>query len=212
MNIALVEDRASLRQTFARMLEAIPGHRLAAAFASAEEARAVIRPAMADLLVVDLDLPGESGIEFIRWLQESALGIPAVVWTIHDGRDAVYAALKAGAVGYLEKGAKVHEFQTALEGIEEGGAPMSPRIARRLLVDVLSPSVSPRPTEDISFREREVLRAVAAGQTHKEIAAELAISPFTVRAHIKHIYRKLHVMGRAQALQRAREIGLIVDR
>lgn len=123
MNIALVEDRASLRQTFARMLEAIPGHRLVAMFASAEEAKDGIRPGMADLLVVDLDLPGENGIEFIRWLQESALRIPAAVWTIHDGRDAVYAALKAGAVGYLEKGAKVHEFQTALEGIEEGARP-----------------------------------------------------------------------------------------
>ena len=210
MNIILVEDRAPLRHTFARMVESLLGHRLAAAFASAEEARDALQPGMADLLVVDLDLPGDSGIEFIRWAQEKGLGIPAVVWTIHEGRESVYAALKAGAVGYLVKGAKVHEFQTALEGIEEGGAPMSPRIARRLLLDALDSPAPPQSAGDISFREREVLRAVAAGRTHKEIAADLSISPFTVRSHLKHIYRKLHAVGRAQALRRARDIGLIV--
>lgn len=123
MNIALVEDRASLRQTFARMLEAIPGHRLVAMFASAEEAKDGIRPGMADLLVVDLDLPGENGIEFIRWLQESALRIPAAVWTIHDGRDAVYVALKAGAVGYLEKGPRFTSSKPPWRGLRRGARP-----------------------------------------------------------------------------------------
>lgn len=211
MRIALVEDIAALQETFARMIQAIPGHSLAAAFPSAEAAKDAFQPGLADLFVVDLDLPGASGIEFIRWLQESGAAIPAVVWTIHDGRDAVYAALKAGAVGYLAKGARLPELQAALDGIAEGGSPMSPRIARRLIDDLLGPAAPPASADDISARERKVLRAVAAGQTHKEIAAELGISPATVRSHLKHIYKKLHAVGRAQALQRARQIGLILD-
>ena len=165
MNIVLVEDLPALRETFARMVEAMPGHRLVAAFPTAEEAMQELRPGMADLLVVDLDLPGQGGIEFIRWLQDSPLQVPAVVWTIHEGREAVYAALKAGAVGYLAKGAKVHEFHAALDGIAEGGAPMSPRIARRLVEDLLNPVAPLPPAEDLSVREREVIRAVARGET-----------------------------------------------
>ena len=210
MNLVLVEDLPALRETFARMVEAMPGHRLVAAFPTAEEAMQGLRPGMADLLVVDLDLPGQGGIEFIRWLQDSPLQVPAVVWTIHDGREAVYAALKAGAVGYLAKGAKVHEFHAALDGIAEGGAPMSPRIARRLVEDLLNPVAPLPPAEDLSMREREVIRAVARGETHKEIAIALGISPLTVRSHLKHIYKKLHAIGRSQALRRAREMGLIL--
>lgn len=211
MKIALVEDLPALQATFASMLAAIPGHPLVATFASAEAAMEAVRPGLADLLVVDLDLPGASGIEFIRWLHESGLAIPAVVWTIHEGRDSVYAALKAGAVGYLAKGAKLPELQTALDGIAEGGAPMSPRIARRLLDDLLGPSAPLVSADEVTARERRVLRAVAAGQTHKEIGTELGISPATVRSHLKHIYKKLHAVGRAQALRRARDMGLIVD-
>ena len=210
MNIALVEDLPALQDTFASMLAAIPGHLLVAIFASAEAAMQAVRPGVADLLVVDLDLPGASGIEFIRWLRESGIAIPAVVWTIHEGRDSVYAALKAGAVGYLAKGARLPEMQAALDGIAEGGAPMSPRIARRLIDDLLNPSAPTPLAEDLSLRERAVLRAVASGKTHKQVGADLGISPLTVRSHLQHLYRKLHVTGRAEALQRARNLGLII--
>lgn len=210
MNIALIEDNPGLQEAFARLLKAVPEHALACIFGSAEDARAGLRPGMADLLVVDLGLPGETGVDFIRWLQSSGLGIPAVVWTVHEGRDAVYAALKAGAIGYLDKGAKAPEIQTALEGIAQGGSPMSPRIARRLIDDLLNPSAATPPAEELSLRERAVLRAVASGQSHKQIAADMGISPLTVRSHIQHIYRKLHVTGRAEALHRARNLGLII--
>lgn len=210
MNIALIEDSPGMQEAFARLLNAMPGHRLAGVFGSSEEAMASLKPGAADLLVVDLELPGANGVDFIRWLQGSGLGIPAVVWTVHEGREAVYAALKAGAIGYLDKGAKAHELQTALEGIAQGGSPMSPRIARRLIDDLLNPSAPTPLAEDISLRERAVLRAVASGKTHKQIGADLGISPLTVRSHLQHLYRKLHVTGRAEALQRARNLGLII--
>jgi len=212
VNIALIEDNPGLQATFAALLKHLPGHALASVFGSAEDAIEGLKPGMADLLVVDLELPGISGVDFIRWLQTSGLGIPAVVWTVHEGRDSVYAALKAGAIGYLDKGAKAPELQTAIEGIAQGGSPMSPRIARRLLDDLLGPAAPPRLAEDISVRERAVLRAVASGHSHKQIASDMGISPLTVRSHLQHIYKKLHVSGRAEALQRARDLGIIIGR
>ena len=164
MKIALVEDNPLLRDTFASLLARVPGHSLVAAFGTAEDALAGLQPGMADLLVADLDLPGRSGIELIARVQEEPLALPAVVWTVYDGADSVYAAIKAGAIGYLLKSMGRRELQGALHEIEEGGAPISPRIARRLLRDLAAPepreSSEPDPatdTNELSIRERAVL-------------------------------------------------------
>ncbi len=210
MKIALIEDHPDLRQTFSDLVAVLRGHRLVASFSSAEAAQAGLRPRMADIAVVDLDLPGASGVEFIRWLQVSGLGLPVVVWTIHEGRDVVYAALKAGAVGYLVKAIEPHEMQAALDEIQAGGAPMSPRIARRLLQDLVDPVPPVEPAQGLSNREREILRYIGQGLSHKEVGSTLGISPGTVHAHLNHIYKKLHVVGRTQALTRAEQLGLIV--
>lgn len=216
MKIALVEDTPLLRETFGRLLAQLPGHSLVAAFPSAEDALAALQPGAADLLVADLDLPGQTGIELIARVRDQPLALQAVVWTVYDGADSVYAALRAGAVGYLLKSMGVEDLRRALLEIEQGGAPMSPRIARRLLRDLIpvddDPSVRP-PAEDpkrLSVRERHVLRAVAAGHSHKEIASEMGISAATVHTHLKRIYRKLHAVGRDDALQRARDLGIVV--
>ena len=209
MKLALVEDAPSLRQAFADLVALLPGRRLVASYPTAEAARRELRPGTADLVVVDLDLPGESGVDLIRWLGTWDRTLPAVVWTIHEGRDIVYSALKAGAVGYLVKAVGVRDVEVALTEIEAGGAPMSPRIARRLLKDLVDSTPSPTPAEDLSLREREVLRAVARGATHKEIAIALGMSPHTVHSHLKHIYKKLHAVGRAEAVARARHLGWV---
>lgn len=169
-----------------------------------------LRTGMADLIVVDLDLPGETGVEFIRWLQGSPFATPCVVWTIHEGRDVVYSALKAGAVGYLLKSIQPTELRSAFEEIQAGGAPMSPRIARRFLRDLVDRNPTSSPAESLSVRERCILRFVARGDSYKEISAALGISPNTVHSHLNKIYRKLHAMGRNEALARAQELGLIV--
>ncbi len=210
MKIALVEDTAALRDTFADVLSAVHGHELVCAYPTAEEARRDLHPGKVDLFVVDLDLPGETGVEFIRWLHGSGHGIPSVVWTIHEGRDVVYAALKAGAVGYLIKSIQPVEMQVALDEIQAGGAPMSPRIARRLLNDLMDTTTPVPPIESLTTRERSILRAVARGESYKQISAAFGISPNTVHTHLNNIYRKLHVIGRAEALARAQAMGLIV--
>lgn len=210
MKLALVEDNSELSASFARLVAALPAHDLVASYPTAEAALAGLRPGLADLLIADLDLPGQSGIELIRQLQGSPQELPVVVWTIYECRDHVYAALKAGAIGYLLKSAGVSELDAALREFAEGGAPMSPRIARRLLRDLVDTGAPPALTKPMSARERDVLRAVARGDSHKDISARLGISMHTVHSHLRNIYKKLQVLGRSEALQRARELGLIV--
>lgn len=214
MKIALVEDNPLLRDTFVSLLARVPGHSLVATFGSAEEALAGLQPGMADLLVADLDLPGRSGIELIARVQEPPLALQSVVWTIYDGADSVYAAIKAGAIGYLLKSMSRRELQGALQEIEEGGAPISPRIARRLLRDLAAPvpTSQSEPDDDphkLSIRERAVLRMIADGHCRKEIADDLGVSVNTVHTHVKRIYRKLHVTGRMDAIHRARQLGIL---
>lgn len=212
MNLVLVEDHPELRATFAELLATSPRHRLVAAYASAEDAMAGLVAAAPGLVIVDLDLPGTSGVQLIQWMGKALPDVPAVVWTIHEGRDVVYAALKAGALGYLVKSLDPAELRAALEEIEGGGAPMSPRIARRLLRDLVDGVPAPSPGDALTLRERDVLRAVARGESHKDIADGLGMSANTVHSHLKHIYKKLHARGRAEALARAQELGLIVRR
>lgn len=213
MNLVLVEDNPGLSEAFARMVAELPAHRLVGAFPSAEAALEVLRPGMADLLVVDLDLPGQTGVELIARVREEPLGLSSLVWTIFDGHAAVYSALKAGALGYLLKATGVEELEDALRLFEQGGVPMTPRIARRLLRDMVQaePLAEPEPDHGLSLRERSVLRAIAAGHSHKEVAQQMGISQHTVHTHLKRIYRKLHAAGRDQALERARRLGIVVQ-
>jgi len=214
VKIVLVEDNPLLRDTFVSLLARVPGHSLVATFGSAEEALAGIQPGTADLMVADLDLPGQSGIELIARVQEQPLALQAVVWTVYDGAESVYAAIKAGAVGYLLKSMSRRELEAALHEIEEGGAPISPRIARRLLRDLATPeptseSDAADDRQELSIRERAVLRMIADGHGRKEIAASLGVSVHTVHTHVKRVYRKLHVTGRDDAIHRARQLGIL---
>jgi len=217
VKIALVEDDVQVYDTFASLLGRVPGHALVGTFGSAEEALAGLQPGMADLLVADLDLPGRSGIELIARVQEPPLALQAVVWTVYDGADSVYAAIRAGAIGYLLKSMSRRELQGALKEIEEGGAPISPRIARRLLRDLATPGPTAEPDavggpHELSVRERAVLRMIADGHCRKEIAESLGVSINTVHSHVKRVYRKLHVTGRNDAIHRARQLGILAGR
>lgn len=211
MRIAVVEDNDLLRENLAQMLAKMPGCVVKASYQTAEAALADLRPRGVDLLIVDIELPGMSGIELIRRLCDEGRHIPALVWTIHEDREVVYAALKAGAVGYLLKGCKADELASSLRHVAEGGAPISPNIARRLIQEFVMGSGAP-PAIDLTQREREVLRAVAAGYCYKEIAANLKLSAHTVHTHIKHIYAKLQAKNRSEALRHAQQIGLVVRR
>lgn len=208
LNLILVEDDRELRESLADALGREDGLVVGGAFASAEAAVAHADWGGADILLSDLELPGMSGVELIRWVRTTHDDVISAVHTIHDDRDLVFRSIEAGAVGYVMKGADAGEIATQLRGLREGLAPVSPAIAMMLL-RALGPEADAGQTEPLSTREVELLRLVAAGYRYKEVAATLGISTNTVQSHIRRIYIKLQADDRRGLIRRARVLGLI---
>jgi two-component system NarL family response regulator len=176
-------------------------------YASAEEALARLELYPPDILLVDLDLPGMHGTELIQRVKQILPQVEIMVYTIFEDRDTVFAAIKAGASGYILKGSPPRELIESLQNLHQGGSPMSPKIARKVIHEFqLSSEAEENP---LSFRESAIVRSIEQGLSYKEIAELFFISPHTVHTHIKNIYEKLQASGRRDALQRARRRGII---
>lgn len=174
--------------------------------ASLAAARAALADHVPDLALVDLGLPDGSGIDFIEQLSRQHPACITVVSSITGDDAQLFAALKAGAQGYLLKEQPAPELATLLRGIAQGQPPLSPAIARRLIRHFQL--VSPPDEAHLTSRERQVLTLLARGLRLTEIAADLGISRHTVSDHVKHIYGKLNISSRAEAALRARSLGL----
>jgi len=208
MRLCIVEDNQPLLANLQLLLGGEPGCTVVGAYTSAEEALAADPWARCDLLLVDIDLPGVSGVELIREVHRRYPELQALVHTISEDRDVVFAAIKAGAMGYLLKGGSPRELIESLRSLHAGGAPMSPRIARKFLLELQAPAVASDPA-GLTPREIDVLKSIAQGMSYKEIADAIGRSPHTVHAHIKAAYEKLQAADRAAALRKARSLGLI---
>jgi two-component system NarL family response regulator len=207
LRLLIVEDDQLLRENLRALLSGESGVRVVAACASAEEALPLLASARPDVMLSDLGLPAMSGIELIRKARDVLPSLDIMVLTVSEDREAVFAALKAGAAGYIVKGATPRELVEALDALRAGGAPMSPKIAR-LVVKTFHDT--PPPEEFLlSAKERAVLGGIQEGRSYKEIAAAMNISPHTVHSHIKHIYEKLQATDKRDALVKARRKGLI---
>jgi two-component system NarL family response regulator len=210
LNLLIVEDDALLRENLRVLLSGEPGLRLAATCASAEEALGVLRARAAppaDVMLTDLGLPGLGGVELIRQAKALCPELDILVLTVSEDRDAVFAALKAGASGYIVKGATPRELVESIAELRAGGAPMSPKIARLVIRNFQD---TPADGDDLlTAKERGVLAGIASGLSYKEIAAQLFISPHTVHSHVKHVYEKLQARDKRDALAKARRKGLI---
>ncbi len=197
--VAIVEDDLVLRTTLSQLINQTRGFRCVAACASGEDAVAAIPPLKPTVVIMDLNLPQMTGIECIRRLSDVLPLTPIMVLTVYEDGAHIFEALKAGACGYLLKRCEPEDVLTAITEAREGGAPMSSQIARRVVSSFREPA-APAGIAMLTDREGQLLSLLSKGFANKEIANEMAISVPTVRTHLRHIYEKLHVRSRAEAI------------
>jgi len=199
IHVAIVEDNDSIRESLALILNNSPGFGRCGAFRTAEEALRKIPQISADVVLMDINLPGKSGIECVRLLKELQPTLQSIMLTIEtDGRK-VFESLKAGATGYLVKNLPPTEILAAVAEVHRGGSPMSSQIARLVVQQFQQPSQE-RSHPQLTPRETEVIELAAKGYRSKEIADSLSLSTQTVETHFRNIYEKLHVRSRAEAV------------
>ena len=198
--IALVEDSAPMRRNLERMLRRAPGVRCVCACGTAEEALEQIPLCKPDVVLMDINLPGASGIECTARLKLLMPAMQVIMLTVYEDTTSIFSALKAGACGYLLKRSSPAEILEALTAVQTGGAPMTSEIARKIVMTFQTPAPVAGDAATLSAREQEILKLLSKGMVSKEIADALAISYHTVRVHTKHIYEKLHVRSRAEAV------------
>ena len=199
----LIEDNEPYRTTALRVISRIDGVRTAQSYKSCEAAlRALEQGERPDIVLIDVGLPGMSGIEGIPRIKEHVPNAKVVVLTVFDDEDKVFRAICAGADGYLLKGASFDEVRDALAEVRRGGAPMNGRIAKMVLRS-FSRSNFAQPDYGLTPRERQILEALVKGLTKKEIAAQLDVSFHTVDFHQRSIYQKLQVHNRGGAIAKA---------
>jgi DNA-binding NarL/FixJ family response regulator len=207
MQIVIVEDNRLLLENLRLLLNGEEGIKVTGAFASAEEALPELSQCAPDVMLTDLDLPGISGIELTRRVKGSFPDIDIMAYTIFEDRETVFSAIKAGASGYILKGSTPRELIESLNSLYRGGAPMSPKIARKVIQEFQDETVIE--SSLLSHREKEIVRGIEQGLTYKNIAEKFFISPHTVHTHIKNIYEKLQAKDRPEAISKARRKGII---
>ena len=201
--VAIVEDNSALGASLRKVIESSEGLECVGVWSSGEEALKKVEAFRPDVVLMDINLPGISGIEATARIKKHLPETQIVMVTVYGDHDKIFAALKAGASGYLLKRSSPTDVREAIQEVLTGGAPMSSSIARRIVEAFHAPSSDEG--DDLSPRENEVLKLVADGLVNKEIAMELGISVQTVRVHVKHIYEKLHIRSRVEAANWYRE-------
>lgn len=210
MRVLLVDDHALFRDGIASLLTAW-GIEVVGQASDGLEALEKVRLLQPDLVLMDVKMPRCNGLEATRLINAEMRQVKIVMLTVSDDEQDLFEAIKAGAQGYLLKNLRGEEFMEMLAGISRNEAPISPTLASKILAEFARKSAKPAtslPKEELSERERDVLRLLAQGQTNKDIAAYLYVSENTVRYHIKNILAKLHLRNRAQAAAYAVQQGL----
>lgn len=203
LGVAIIEDQGPIREGLRLLIDGTPGFRCTGAFGSMEEAlRRFCHPAP-ELALVDIGLPGLSGIEGIPLLRERHPGMTILVLTIYGDDDRIFAALCSGASGYLLKKTQPAKLLEALKEAAEGGSPMSPEVARRVIGLFSRVRPPEKAIYDLTPHEVRLLQLLAEGHNYKTAANVLNVSPNTIAFHMKHIYEKLHVHSKSEAVAKA---------
>ncbi len=201
IRVALVEDRAEERETFAELLNSSPGFACVAACASAREALRVLPDCKPDIVLMDIQMPGMSGIDCVRQLQPMLPQTQVMMLTVVEDYERIFQALAAGATGYLLKKTEGPKLLEAVRELHVGGAPMSGQVARKIVAAFhQTPASSSSTDEPLSPIEESILQRLARGLLYKEVAEDLNIAASTVRTHVWRIYRKLQVHNRTEAI------------
>jgi DNA-binding NarL/FixJ family response regulator len=201
-SVSIVEDDAPVRKILAGWIAGADGFECRSEHRTGEIALTQLPQKNPDIVLMDINLPGMSGIECVRRLKPLLPKTQFLMLTVYEDADHIFDALKAGATGYLLKQTPHDELVAALRNVSAGGSPMTGSIARKVVQSFQRPAPPREAAENLSPREREVLHLLASGYLYKEIAEALNISVPTVNTHIRHIYEKLHVRSRSQALAR----------
>ena len=208
-SIWIIEDHAAFRRTLVRILNAEDGLQCPRDFDSCEKALAALaRDDAPDLILLDVGLPGMSGLEGIRLIKERSPKALVVILTVFEDDDKVFSAICAGAAGYLLKTSSATEITQAVRDALNGGSPMTSRIARRVL-DMFSKLAPKQSDYGLSDREKEILQLMVTGLIKKEIADRLTLSIHTVDTYLRRIYEKLEVNTRTGAVAKALKEGLV---
>jgi DNA-binding NarL/FixJ family response regulator len=202
IKVAIIEDQEKIRVGLAALISGTNGFACTGVWATVEEALAGVDGALPDIVLVDIGLPGLSGIEGIRMLKERHPELVPLVLTVYEDEGRIFGALCAGACGYLLKGTPPARLIESLREAMEGGSPMSPQIARRVVEHFQSPH-RPAPAYDLTPHERRILRRLVDGYHYQTAADELGVSVNTIRFHLRSIYEKLQVHSKAEAVAKA---------
>jgi DNA-binding NarL/FixJ family response regulator len=202
VRLALVEDVAEMRESWRQLIDGLPGFRCVCTCASGREALRVLPAEAPDVIVMDIQMPGMTGIECTLRLKELLPKTPILILTVSADTQTVFRALEAGADGYLLKRSRPDQLQTAIQEVLEGGAPMTSEIARRVVASFRERAAKRDETARLTPREEEVLGYLSKGFANKEIAVKMSVSYETVRDHLRNIYEKLHVHSRTEAVAR----------
>lgn len=200
IRICLVEDHQATRETLLKLLRLAPDVVCLGAYANAEEAEAEMAKNPPEVVLMDINLPGRSGIEAVARLKRAHPGLECIILTTYEDTDLIFDALRAGASGYLLKRSAPEELVPAIRDVHRGGAPMSIKIARRVVSHFHQIRKPVNEVEMLTRREGEILENLARGLSYKQIADQLGLSPHTVNNHLRRIYEKLHVQTRTEAV------------
>ena len=205
IRVLIVDDHPVVREGLRAVLEDTKEMHVVGEVGSAEEALSSVERALPDIVLLDLELPGMNGVDAIPRFADAASHPRVIILTAYDTEERVLAALKAGAVGYVLKGAPAGEIAQAIRAVAGGGSYLTPRVAARVVAQVKAP----RRSGLLTARERQVLGLVARGRSNKQIARDLAITERTIKFHMTTIFNKLGADNRAQAIAIAAQRGLL---
>ncbi|HWD82167.1 MAG TPA: response regulator transcription factor [Kribbella sp.] len=208
--VIVADDHPTFRRGLGALLESLDHIEVVGEAADGAAAVELAAQVVPDVVVMDLNMPVVNGVEATRQILAASPGIAVLVLTMLDEDESVFAAMRAGARGYVVKGADTQDVVRALESVARGDAVFGPAVASRVLTYLTRPLSARDPIAfpELSDREREILELLARGMTNSQIAGSLVISPKTVRNHLSNVFTKLQVRDRSQAIDRARRAGL----